>query len=721
MRGPNNDEYVWFLLTVFPAMIWPLLVIGTWFMGEPEVVILFGQASPGPIDMMIGVILVQLSLLFCRPGPTPLAYGLIGLNILLFLACIASWFLGDGFSITARLITFPNGLTPPPVSILNAMAMLLIAIAPLRISTSKRTYHYWVLAGVALGFVDRFGWSFGLEGLGGHQPDSSEGPQAFSAILVAGLIVSLTRLIHFGWGNWPIRWFGIATSALAGVAGLTFLGLVVGATEERRVQERTNEAVHMITVGLESRLDAMFDALQRMHYRLNESHAVGDLTHEEDARRYLDDFRGLLLFAVTRDGQDIYSPVVTEGRVAAGTDPHMTLKRLRDPSTGPMHRVRPGAAVKILDNVKAGHSAMAITFQPLEDKPNPVQLETILVLAGLGLVYERDSTENGAVGSRLHIQMPDASTLYKSSDWEERMAINKHVLAKEVMRVGDLHAVVSMVPFAPVPRGHENVYRNFSMLVSFLVWFAILAFVRQAQIVSAVKEQIEEKKEDLDQFASIAAHDLKSPLNAIATNLEWLEEDLGDVLDNNTRGMLRDIDERVAYLRQMSSDLLAYYRADSQSVETENVNVSALVDDLARILRGGEDHILISRDRLPVLETARAPLSQILQNLIGNAINHGMKDDIHIHITAVQQGAYWRFAVSDNGRGIPPEHHDDVFLPFRSIAQTDDQKSTGMGLAIIRRQVTRLGGEIGLSEGLDGRGVTIWFDWPDNWPRDLQG
>jgi signal transduction histidine kinase len=118
---------------------------------------------------------------------------------------------------------------------------------------------------------------------------------------------------------------------------------------------------------------------------------------------------------------------------------------------------------------------------------------------------------------------------------------------------------------------------------------------------------------------------------------------------------------------------------------------------------------------LPKVRTPRAPLLQVLQNLIGNAIKHHDRDAGRVVVDVLEEKDHLVFLVRDDGPGIPAQHHDLVFRMFQALRPFDEVEGTGMGLALVKRIVETHGGVIEL-QSAEGEGSTFRFTWPRRWP-----
>ncbi len=218
--------------------------------------------------------------------------------------------------------------------------------------------------------------------------------------------------------------------------------------------------------------------------------------------------------------------------------------------------------------------------------------------------------------------------------------------------------------------------------------------------------------EELEQFAYVASHDLKAPLRGIENLVSWIEEDLEGALTGDTRTNMILLKSRVRRLESLLDDLLAYSRAGRREGSVDTVDTQALVAELA-VLVSPPEGFRIEAMRLPTIETARAPLTQALQNLIGNAIKHHDRPaDGHVWVGAAERAGMVEFTVADDGPGVPEQFRERVFGMFQTLKPRDEIEGSGMGLAIVKKLVERQGGTIRLGERPAGRGLAVHFTWP---------
>ncbi len=226
-------------------------------------------------------------------------------------------------------------------------------------------------------------------------------------------------------------------------------------------------------------------------------------------------------------------------------------------------------------------------------------------------------------------------------------------------------------------------------------------------------EQLRKSNQELEQFAYITSHDLKAPLRAIANLAEWIEEDLEDKLDDDTRYNMNLLRSRVHRLENLINGLLAYSRVGRLKSEPQEIALGKILSETIDLLDVPPDYTIEVQGEMPTLVTEIAPLQQVFSNLISNAIKHSDRDKGKITISAQEQDDFYEFAVADNGKGIDPKYHDRIFTIFQTLEARDIRESTGIGLAIVKKAVENQGGTITLESELD-QGATFRFTWKKN-------
>jgi len=224
------------------------------------------------------------------------------------------------------------------------------------------------------------------------------------------------------------------------------------------------------------------------------------------------------------------------------------------------------------------------------------------------------------------------------------------------------------------------------------------------------KSLLENSNQELEHFAYVASHDLKSPLRAIDNLASWVIEDLGEDIPEASKRHLALMRERIGRLEGLLDDLLHYSRAGRLQYEKETVAVGKLVGEIVDLYAESTLHFEIAPD-LPVIDTQKPPFQQVLQNLISNAIKYHDKKEGKVTVGWEDAGSFFRFWVADDGPGIAPEFHERVFQMFQKLQSRDEVAGTGIGLALVKKAVESYGGEVLLISDIE-QGARFEFTWP---------
>jgi signal transduction histidine kinase len=235
---------------------------------------------------------------------------------------------------------------------------------------------------------------------------------------------------------------------------------------------------------------------------------------------------------------------------------------------------------------------------------------------------------------------------------------------------------------------------------------------RQRQELAHKTAELERSNADLEQFSYIAAHDLQEPLRVIAGYLELLEDRLGAGLDDTAKQWINRVTAAAERMSRLLTDLLAYARAgagapDAVAVDLEQALQVAL-DNVAGMLKESGAEVRHSR-LLPVMATT-TEVTQVFEHLISNAVKYRSDLTPLIAVDSISLGADVIVCVSDNGRGVPDDQLERVFGMFERI-EGDPFPGTGLGLAVCRKLVDRLGGRMWMERN-NGPGVTVKFALP---------
>lgn len=236
------------------------------------------------------------------------------------------------------------------------------------------------------------------------------------------------------------------------------------------------------------------------------------------------------------------------------------------------------------------------------------------------------------------------------------------------------------------------------------------------QLEIRVRERTRELTEinaELEAFSYSVSHDLRAPLRSMQGFALALQEDYGDRFDATARDYTERIIGSAQRMEELIEDLLAYSRLGRTEIVPATVDLETLVSDVLQQLVPliAERRATVKvNGRLPRVQGHASTLFSALENLITNAIKFVEPDiEPNVTISAERSDGRVRLWVEDNGIGIAPEHHERIFKVFERLHGGDRFSGTGIGLAIVRRGVERLGGTVGV-QSAPGEGSRFWIE-----------
>ncbi|MGO8702248.1 MAG: PAS domain S-box protein [Candidatus Brocadiia bacterium] len=233
---------------------------------------------------------------------------------------------------------------------------------------------------------------------------------------------------------------------------------------------------------------------------------------------------------------------------------------------------------------------------------------------------------------------------------------------------------------------------------------------RDEQALQRAGVELARSNEDLRHFAYVASHDLQEPLRVVTGYLQLLERRYKDKLDADADKYIKFAVEGAAYMEQLINDLLAYSRVSSAPQPFRRTDMQAVLGKVLAILQHAikESGAAITSEPLPTVTADETQMTQLLQNLIVNAMKFRSERRPEIHVSARREGGRWTFAVRDNGIGIDRQYWDQIFVIFQRLHTREKYKGTGIGLAICKKIVERHGGRIWV-DSTPGEGSTFYF------------
>ncbi|NNF76253.1 MAG: GAF domain-containing protein, partial [Flavobacteriaceae bacterium] len=219
-------------------------------------------------------------------------------------------------------------------------------------------------------------------------------------------------------------------------------------------------------------------------------------------------------------------------------------------------------------------------------------------------------------------------------------------------------------------------------------------------------EALERSNVELQEYAHVVSHDLKSPLRSLYALVHWLKEDNQEVLDSNSLNNMAMIESTLQNMEQLISDVLEYSSISTGTSEVVEVDLNELIKEVESNLHV-PDHIHLKiKNKLPVLKGDRTRFSQLFQNLISNAVKYNDKEVGRIEIDVKSKKTHYLFSVSDNGIGIDKQYYDKIFEVFQALKSS--KQSTGIGLSIVKKIIDLYQGDIWLKSE-KGKGTTFYF------------
>lgn len=225
--------------------------------------------------------------------------------------------------------------------------------------------------------------------------------------------------------------------------------------------------------------------------------------------------------------------------------------------------------------------------------------------------------------------------------------------------------------------------------------------------------ELERSNQTLQQFAYVASHDLQEPLRTVTSYVQLTERNYKGRLDSDAEDFIELIVEGAKRMKELVAGLLAYSRVGSHGETFKITDSEAILNqalgNLAVAVK--ESNAVVNREPVPEIMADGTQLTQVFQNLIGNAIKFSGSHQPEIRIRAKAGKGEWIFLVQDNGVGFEQQYHDRIFKIFQHLHKREEYPGTGIGLAICKRIVERHGGRI-WANSEPAKGSTFYFSIP---------
>jgi len=354
--------------------------------------------------------------------------------------------------------------------------------------------------------------------------------------------------------------------------------------------------------------------------------------------------------------------------------------------------------LQLLDSVIEG-TTDPIYVRDVEDR-------FILANSACARIFRRSA--NQVVGRSMRELLPNASYYAVAQSDREVMCAGE---PRTVEEVAEIDGVVRIFLTTKGP------YRDADQKIIGTTGVARDITERKRSEEHMVKTAAELKRsnDELQQFAYVASHDLQEPLRMVASFTGLLAKRYKGRLDSDADEFIDFAVDGCNRMQGLIQDLLAYSRAGRNGKPVRAISAEdALQEALGNLrLAVEQSGAVVTNDPLPVIRTDDTQLAQIFQNLIANAIKYHSAEAPCVHISAMKNGSQeWVFSVRDNGLGIDPKYFDRIFTLFQRLHRQNEYEGTGIGLAICKKLVERMGGRIWVESQL-GKGSTFFFALPE--------
>lgn len=239
----------------------------------------------------------------------------------------------------------------------------------------------------------------------------------------------------------------------------------------------------------------------------------------------------------------------------------------------------------------------------------------------------------------------------------------------------------------------------------------LMEFTRQKHQFEVVQNKLRQKYEELEKFASLVSHDIKSPLANIISLTELLKEENKGKFDEETTQYLNYLVESSYSLRNYVDGILSFYRSEHiLEKDYETVDLHQILHQIAQLYEVSDDVVLDYPEGVVLHNVNKAALTQVFLNLVSNGLKYNLKEIREIKISFEENPEFYFFEVEDNGEGFPEENSEKIFELFTTLDSTDrsGNPGSGIGLATVQKLVISMGGKIKV-KSTPGKGSVFSF------------
>lgn len=230
----------------------------------------------------------------------------------------------------------------------------------------------------------------------------------------------------------------------------------------------------------------------------------------------------------------------------------------------------------------------------------------------------------------------------------------------------------------------------------------------ELQLNVVEKSKLNQVNAKLEKFAFTAAHDLKSPINAISGIIYLLEHSIKNNSLEDAGTYVRLIKESTEKMKNLVQGILEYSRVDSSQLELEPISLENVINEIVHLDGTNASANLNVVKPLPSVLFNKSAIFQVIRNLLSNAVKYCDKKMCTIEIRATEMESHYIISVSDDGPGIAKENHERIFELFNKVDSTIKKDSQGIGLATVKNTLSTFGEKIWVESEV-GNGATFYF------------
>ncbi|WP_298417677.1 ATP-binding protein [uncultured Kordia sp.] len=205
-------------------------------------------------------------------------------------------------------------------------------------------------------------------------------------------------------------------------------------------------------------------------------------------------------------------------------------------------------------------------------------------------------------------------------------------------------------------------------------------------------DNTELKNKELEKFAYITSHDLKTPLRGISSLTSFIKEDLEAGETEEVYGHLDTMQERVKRLEGLINGILHYSKIGK--IVIKSVDLNFIVQEEFKNYQSLPNVKVTIKGKLPTVSGDKIQLIQVVSNLISNAVKYNDKEVCEVQISSIEKTTFYEIIFEDNGPGILPKYHKKIFEVFQTLSEKDIYESTGIGLSIVKKIIAKHEGTI---------------------------